>query len=67
MKSLAIFSFFLLYTFGIHSQEITGFSPEAAKTQLELESRFDAQLSAKNLDTWMEKMAARPHYQVSPD
>ncbi len=62
MKSLALLSFFVLGTIGLQAQEITGFSPEAAKAQLELESRFDAQLSAKNLDTWMEKMAARPHW-----
>jgi len=47
---------------GLHAQNITGFSPAEAKEQLELESQFDAQLSADNLDAWMEKMAARPHW-----
>jgi N-acetylated-alpha-linked acidic dipeptidase len=47
---------------GLNAQSITGFGPSEAKAQLELESRFDAQLSAGNLDAWMEKMAARPHW-----
>jgi N-acetylated-alpha-linked acidic dipeptidase len=47
---------------GLPAQTITGFGPGEAQKQLELESRFDAQLSAENLDAWMEKMAARPHW-----
>ena len=52
----------LLGTAGLHAQSITGFSPEAAEKQHALESQFDAQLSAENLDAWMEKMASRPHW-----
>ncbi|MDX1332138.1 MAG: PA domain-containing protein, partial [Robiginitalea sp.] len=52
----------LLCLAGLQAQNITGFSPAEAKEQLELESRFDAQVSADNLDAWMKKMAARPHW-----
>ena len=62
MKSLSFLCLALLSLAGLHAQSITGFSPAEAKAQLELESRFDAQLSADNLDAWMKKMADRPHW-----
>jgi len=43
-----------------------GFSPASVKDQEALEARFDAQLDARNLRTWMERMASRPHHVGSP-
>jgi N-acetylated-alpha-linked acidic dipeptidase len=62
MKTLTTLCLALLCMAGLPAQTITGFGPGEAQKQLELESRFDAQLSADNLDAWMEKMAARPHW-----
>lgn len=39
-----------------------GFSPAGLAAQEALEARFDAQLDARNLRTWMERMASRPHH-----
>ena len=48
---------------GLHAQEsIIGFKPESAKNELALESAFDEKLSAANLDDWMKRMSAKPHY-----
>ncbi|MFZ9004976.1 MAG: folate hydrolase, partial [Robiginitalea sp.] len=62
MKTRTTLCLALLCMAGLPAQTITGFGPGEAQKQLELESRFDAQLSADNLDAWMEKMAARPHW-----
>jgi N-acetylated-alpha-linked acidic dipeptidase len=42
--------------------QITGYSPEAAARQRELEARFDAKLSRENLRNWMQRLSARPHH-----
>jgi len=39
-----------------------GFKPENALKQLQLEKAFDDKLSADNLDAWMRRMAAEPHW-----
>ena len=42
-------------------------SPQrAAAEQLALEQRFDAALDPKDLETWMHRLAARPHHLGSP-
>ncbi|HEX2833519.1 MAG TPA: M28 family metallopeptidase [Thermoanaerobaculia bacterium] len=43
---------------------IYGFADATA--QHALEAKFDAQLDAKNLRTWMERLSARPHHLGSP-
>lgn len=43
-------------------QQLTGFSSEGAKKQRELEQLFDSKLRAENLDAWMQRMAAQPHW-----
>ena len=43
-----------------------GFSTERARQQQALEARFDETLSARNLETWMRQLAARPHHVGSP-
>jgi N-acetylated-alpha-linked acidic dipeptidase len=44
----------------------SGFSSSRRTTQLDLERRFDQALSADNLKTWMQQLAARPHHPGSP-
>lgn len=43
-----------------------GFSPENSVKQRQLETKFDANLKAENLRSWMKRLAARPHYVGSP-
>lgn len=51
----------LLSVSGIAQKPISGFTAEQAKKQAELETAFDTQLKASNLDAWLKKLAARPH------
>lgn len=44
------------------NSSILGFSPAAAQTQLAAEKKFDANLSAKNIDQLIKEMSAVPHY-----
>ncbi|HET6768599.1 MAG TPA: PA domain-containing protein, partial [Chitinophagaceae bacterium] len=46
----------------INAQKIMGFNEANAKSQLDWEKQFDAQLNAKNLDTWMQFLTSRPHH-----
>ncbi|WP_373516420.1 transferrin receptor-like dimerization domain-containing protein [Pricia sp.] len=41
---------------------IIGFTPENAKREIALEKAFEDKLSADNLDKWMQRMAAEPHW-----
>ena len=41
---------------------IIGFKEANVESQNTLEDAFDAQLSPKNLDEWMQRLSARPHY-----
>ncbi|HQQ97459.1 MAG TPA: folate hydrolase, partial [Cyclobacteriaceae bacterium] len=43
-----------------------GYTKEAAATERALEQKFDQQLNAANLDTWLKKLTARPHHVGSP-
>ncbi len=54
----------LVFAFGFVSaqESITGFTPENAKKQQAMEKVFEAKLSADNLDKWMQRMAAEPHW-----
>lgn len=66
-----VFTVFLL-TFSVFAQSLTtektlmGFSPENSAKQKQLESKFDANLKAENLRTWMKRLSARPHHVGSP-
>ncbi len=57
---LALLSIFVVVT--TNAQNITGFKSENVKKQLDLETAFESQITAANLDSWMKRMAARPHY-----
>jgi N-acetylated-alpha-linked acidic dipeptidase len=67
MKKTNFLLFFLLVGFlaqksGWAQSELHGFSKEMAAQQLELESKFDSQLDAKNLDAWTKLMSSHPHH-----
>lgn len=63
-KLFLIFSCFPLF---IQAQtKLMGFTETNAKTQLDWEKQFDAALSAKNQDTWMQFMSSKPHHVGSP-
>ncbi|MDF0718239.1 transferrin receptor-like dimerization domain-containing protein [Muricauda sp. 334s03] len=42
--------------------QIIGFSEKASDAQLQLEADYEKQLSSDNLDQWMKRMAAEPHW-----
>jgi N-acetylated-alpha-linked acidic dipeptidase len=42
--------------------ELEGFSPAAANTELQLEQKFDADLSAADLRAWMQQMSSEPNH-----
>ncbi|NDV14842.1 M28 family peptidase [Muricauda sp. TY007] len=56
----------LLLLFGVISvsaqDNIIGFSEKASDEQLQLEADYEKQLSANNLDQWMKRLAAEPHW-----
>ena len=45
---------------------LLGYTPEAATSQRELETQFDANLKAEELGQWMDVLAAHPHHVGSP-
>ncbi|NNL03345.1 MAG: M28 family peptidase, partial [Eudoraea sp.] len=52
----------ILFLASLNAQNIKGFKPENAQKQLDLETAFESKIAPSNLDSWMKKMAARPHY-----
>ncbi len=55
--------FFALFLISLNAQNsITGFSEEKVDAQLQLEKSFEEKLTATNLDQWMQRMAAEPHW-----
>ncbi len=46
--------------------DLQGFSPAGAAAQIQLEQRFDAELSAAELRSWMQQMASEPNHVGSP-
>ncbi len=57
---------FLLGVVAGNAQKIMGFNDPNAANQIDWEKKFDAQLNAKNLDTWMQFLASHPHHVGSP-
>lgn len=67
MRKLPILiSFALLIHYSLQAQHIMGFTDTNAAQQLNWEKQFDAQLSAGNMDTWMQVLTAHPHHVGSP-
>src|ERR1700680_2506556 len=53
---------FLLFSSSLHAQKIMGFSDENAVKQADWEKQYDAQLNAKDLDSWMQYLTSHPHH-----
>lgn len=66
MKRLNLVIIFLLIVEAGNAQKIMGFTDTNAANQRDWEKQFDAQLSAKNLDTWMQFLTSHPHHVGSP-
>ena len=62
MKNLLTTLFLIIFLNGYSQTSIIGFTPENTNKQLQLEKSFEEKLNATNLDTWMQKMAAEPHW-----
>ncbi len=45
---------------------LTGFLPDSAKRELELEAKFDQAMNRQNFQQWMKRMSAKPHHVGSP-
>lgn len=63
MRQLFFTLLFFTTLLNINAQEaILGFTSENAKKQQQLEAAFESKLNASNLDKWMQRMAAEPHW-----
>jgi N-acetylated-alpha-linked acidic dipeptidase len=62
MRRLQFVLVLVLATTIINAQKIMGFNEANAKSQLDWEKQYDAQLNAKNLDTWMQLLTSHPHH-----
>ena len=62
MKSLILVLSFIFLATLISAQKIMGFTDANATKQADWEKQFDAQLNAKNLDTWMQFLSSHPHH-----
>ena len=52
----------LSFTGNNYAQSIRGFTSQNAEEQIKLEQAYEAGLSAANLDAWMKRMSAEPHW-----
>ncbi len=66
MRTSLLLLFLSLSSLVLNSQSIIGFSEASSESQKALESRFEASLNAGNLDNWMQRMAAEPHWVGTP-
>jgi N-acetylated-alpha-linked acidic dipeptidase len=63
MRTLLVsFCLLFLFSIGASAQTLIGFKPESVPAQLSLEEKFETRLKAENLDAWMQRMAAEPHW-----
>ena len=63
MKQVYLFLLIFLFIYQAGAQQkIMGFTETNAIRQLSWEKQFDAQLNARNLDTWMKFLSSRPHH-----
>jgi N-acetylated-alpha-linked acidic dipeptidase len=62
MRRIQIVLVLVLSATIIDAQKIMGFNEANAKSQLDWEKQYDAQLNAKNLDTWMQFLTSHPHH-----
>jgi N-acetylated-alpha-linked acidic dipeptidase len=66
MRYCKLVLFFLFITLTTSAQKLMGFTDATAVKQVDWEKQFDAQLSAKNQDTWMQFLTSHPHHVGSP-
>jgi len=66
MKYAFLISTFILFISSEAQQKLMGFTDADASKQVNWEKQFDAQLDAKNLDTWMRFLSSHPHHVGSP-
>ena len=66
MKCLNLVIMFLFIAEASNAQKIMGFTDNNAANQINWEKQFDEQLSAKNLDIWMQFLTSHPHHVGSP-
>src|SRR5438128_2379847 len=45
---------------------ISGFLPESAKRERELEARFDQSLKRQDFQQWLKRLSSKPHHVGSP-
>ena len=62
MKPIFLFLIVLHFLSASAQQKLMGFTDVNAAKQKDWEKQFDAQLDAKNLDTWMKYLSAHPHH-----
>ena len=62
MKNFLPILLMFVYVGTSQAQTISGFTNEEAAQQLRLEKMMDERINRQNLDTWMKKLSARPHY-----
>jgi N-acetylated-alpha-linked acidic dipeptidase len=56
----------LLYSQPPPPRGLTGFSDAAAADQFTREKQFDASLNRGDLQTWLQRLSAKPHHLGSP-
>lgn len=66
MKHTLLLSTLFIFFTGNAQQKLMGFTDANASKQKDWEKQFDAQLDAKNLDTWMKYLSSHPHHVGSP-
>jgi N-acetylated-alpha-linked acidic dipeptidase len=63
---LIVSSAFAASSTSVNDPPLLGFTAASSASQRALEARFDALLNRQNLETWMQRMTARPHHVGSP-
>jgi N-acetylated-alpha-linked acidic dipeptidase len=62
MKQLNLIILLLIIVEVCNAQKIMGFTDTNAAIQIDWEKQFDVQLSATNMDTWMQFLTSHPHH-----
>ncbi len=66
MKCTNLTLMLMLLAACVNAQKLIGFTDANAVKQAGWEKQFDAQLNAKNQDTWMQFLTSHPHHIGSP-
>jgi N-acetylated-alpha-linked acidic dipeptidase len=65
MKSLLLYCF-LFFSFSLFAQQLTGYSPQEAKTQLQLENTFRESIDKTRFKTHLKILTENPHIAGTP-